>query len=493
MELSNDNFLATTRSTMVAFVSRYPLFSTLLVLLFWLPLPLGSNRGWSSSLFEAVVFCLFAIWILGYLKGRYKTSVAFVRARPVIYLLSCVCVWPIFQMIPLSASVLELLSPNALIHYQAVSGLSANAAYSVSLDPYASWERFLLNLSLLSLFMLVLLTTRTRQHLYFLLYTMVLAGLCQAIWGSLKLLFVEDVHYATGTFVNRNHLAGFFELTLAAGTGLLLAITSHRHSRSWRQALVYWISLIFSKKLRLRLYLMIIVIGLILTHSRMGNFAFFTSLTFAALIFMLTTKNQQYAHKSWWRAIAPALFLLSSLVVIDFLIVGNWLGVDQVVDNIQKTQVETESRSLLFSDALSLTKEFWLSGIGAGAFSSVFPVYQSRPYFEVYDHVHNDFLEIAMEYGLPVFVLFSAAIVWCFLSAVKALFINESQFHRGVAFACVMGISALLLHGLVDFNFHIPVNAAYISVLLALTQVAGHRKSLSMQGSGNDDNGGGPI
>ena len=60
-----------------------------------------------------------------------------------------------------------------------------------------------------------------------------LSGLLQGFYGTmmvltgLEWLLVDVKEYghgiATGTFVNRNHLAGYLQLSLACGLGLLLA------------------------------------------------------------------------------------------------------------------------------------------------------------------------------------------------------------------------------------------------------------------------------
>ena len=43
---------------------------------------------------------------------------------------------------------------------------------------------------------------------------------------------------------------------------------------------------------------------------------------------------------------------------------------------------------------------------------------------------------------------------------------------RGMSFACVMGVTAILIHSWVDFNLQIPANACYFMVLLALGWIA---------------------
>ena len=39
---------------------------------------------------------------------------------------------------------------------------------------------------------------------------------------------------------------------------------------------------------------------------------------------------------------------------------------------------------------------------------------------------------------------------------------------RGMSFACIMGVTAMLIHAWVEFNFQIPANAMYFMVLAAL-------------------------
>ena len=39
---------------------------------------------------------------------------------------------------------------------------------------------------------------------------------------------------------------------------------------------------------------------------------------------------------------------------------------------------------------------------------------------------------------------------------------------RGMSFACIMGVTSILIHSWVDFNLQIPANAAFFMVLLAL-------------------------
>lgn len=51
--------------------------------------------------------------------------------------------------------------------------------------------------------------------------------------------------------------------------------------------------------------------------------------------------------------------------------------------------------------------------------------------------------------------------------ALRAPWIRCDPLTRGISFACVMGVTSLLIHSRVDFNLQIPANASYFIVLLA--------------------------
>jgi len=69
-------------------------------------------------------------------------------------------------------------------------------------------------------------------------WTLLLSGTFQAVFGTLGA--ISEGTSASGTFINRNHLAGYLEMTLAVGIGLLIADFSGseygftKHPRSQR-------------------------------------------------------------------------------------------------------------------------------------------------------------------------------------------------------------------------------------------------------------------
>ena len=94
------------------------LFAAFLILLVWLPIPLGSNRPWSWALMEVWVYLMAAVWLIKYARGRVTLTEPFRQARPALVLFSLWLGYGIVQMIPLPISVVAAISPNTATLYQ---------------------------------------------------------------------------------------------------------------------------------------------------------------------------------------------------------------------------------------------------------------------------------------------------------------------------------------------------------------------------------------
>jgi len=182
-------------------------------------------------------------WLLLYLRGQLQLTLtlAFCAAWSVLLMLSLTALWIQLQLLPLPAALLQWLSPGAAAIHAASFGAS-----TLSLELFATRVDLGLTLTYLQLFALVLLIINSRERVRVLMITLVICGVFQASYGTFMALsglefdylLVKDVikHQATGTFINRNHLAGYLEMTLALGVGLLVANMADQPTpqHSWR-------------------------------------------------------------------------------------------------------------------------------------------------------------------------------------------------------------------------------------------------------------------
>lgn len=467
---------------------KYPhfeprLFYALLALMVWLPLPFGSNRIWAEAVFEVWVALLGLLWVVGWLRFAVTPGAALSGARAMFWLFAAWLLYLLFMQVPLPPFVRQLLSPESAAIYQQ-AGVDGQAP--LSLHSYATYLYWMKSVAYALLFTLILLLVNSKQRLILLAYTLVCSGLFQAFYGSMMTLSGEEygffikklayVGFATGTFINRNHLAGYLEMTIAIGIGLLLASWSSKAStKSWRQRIRSVANLLLSQKLFLRLILAMMVIALVLTRSRMGNTAFFSSLLVAGLIYLSVFRMQTGSFRKMFlrRDTRSAALLLVSLMVIDLFIVGAWFGVDKVMERIEQTStVNDADRVEVALNTYRLWQDYPIVGSGGGTFHAVYPRYRPDTINAYYDHTHQDYLEIAADNGLIGLGLLGAMVMVSFAAAVSALKRRRDPLMRSMAFAALMGIISLMIHSTVDFNLQIPANAATFVTLLAIAWIS---------------------
>lgn len=440
-------------------------FGAFLVLLFLLPLPLGANRPWLWPLFAGGTFALLAVTATAWALGSWPISPALRAARPALALLAAWLAFGLLQVLPMPGLAAWLGRPGA----------------TVSVEPGASHAALLASSWLAVLFVLTLQLADSRRRLQVLLGVIVIVGVAQAAYGALMTLsgleygaFGPKRHghgLATGTFVNRNHLAGFLELTLAVGLGTLVGQLARQDSADGTRARLRDLAAaLLGPKLHLRLALVVMVIALVLTRSRMGNVAFFVSLLVTGSLALLLLRRRP----------RHLVLLLVSLVALDVLIIGTWFGVEQVVERLQQTgaydpltgRYRDADRLDVDVETLAAIADYRWFGSGGGTFYAVFPAYRPADVATFFDHAHNDYLEFLLEYGLVGIVPLLAFVVFTLGRAVHAMRQRRDGLLGGCGFATLMATVALAIHGTVDFNLHIPANAAYLMVVLALAWLA---------------------
>lgn len=236
-----------------------------------------------------------------------------------------------------------------------------------------------------------------------------------------------------GPFVNRNHFAGFVELTLPTG----LAMLTLRGIRREQVPLMILLTLVP-------------ISAVVLASSRAGIICVGLEICGIAA-FRLSRRRAERVR------IAP----VAIAVVAGVMLIG-WIGVGHAVERFLPSHtagVPLGKRLSMTRGALNIFLDHSLAGTGLGTTIAVYPRYETMYDGRVVDHVHDDYAEALAEAGVLGGICGLAFLILFFRDARRSLIAEQGHFSRALHMGAIAAVGALLLHSFVDFNLHIMSNA----------------------------------
>jgi O-antigen ligase len=127
------------------------------------------------------------------------------------------------------------------------------------------------------------------------------------------------------------------------------------------------------------------------------------------------------------------------------------------------SQTSFESRTAIWSTSADALGGHMLAGAGLGSFPGLYRGAEDPgPVDTTYvNHAHNDYLELAIEAGVPGLILLGLFLIWWVRRVFQVWQREQSDYY---ARAASIASAAILLHSLVDF----PLRTAGIAALLAM-------------------------
>ncbi|MCS7307452.1 MAG: O-antigen ligase family protein [Aquificaceae bacterium] len=369
----------------------------------------------------------------------------------------------LLQMLPLPFSLLSLLSDRRVEVATSLDNLikSGQNFLTITYSPYITFKELLLHAT--GFFVaFVLYRLLDRRRLVALLYFFMALAVFESLYGIYQFalqypgVLWEKVHFAgtaRGTFINRNHFAGFLELTTFLTIAYMLSLGRWKEEFSFK-------NLVSSEHMYKQMVLLFIsatmVTALLLSMSRGGIVSFLGGLVF--FVTLIAIKLKSYRHKKEGGVYEYVLLLLLSLAVI----VMSWASIGYIQSRFMKAEEDAQSRISVWLDSIKGIKEHPLLGTGGGTFEYAYYMYKERNKESlIYEHAHNDYIEYAVETGLVgAFLFFLPFFSFLFLGIRKLISLNlrKSSLEFFSLLACITGIFSILVHSLVDFNLQIPAN-----------------------------------
>jgi O-antigen ligase len=403
---------------------RVSVFVTLCAILLFGPLALGVVDNWSIALFETGAAFLLLLWMIWQLAAP-EINVA----------------WS-----PLFAPMLAFFGL-ALMQI----GVHRTAYLHDSLAEL--W--LYIGYGILT-FVTVQLVKSDESLMYWIGNLAAAFGAIYAVFGVLQSFTSDGKIYwsmqspavsAYGSYVNHNHYAGLMELLFPFALVLAFSGTVQGAQRGLLIAAA-----------------IMMAASVFLCQSRGGMFAVIVETLFLAIFGLPRLSRRKSA----------AVFLLFCVITAAFLA---WIAPDQVGSRIIDTN--DPARWSIHRDSVRMFAAHPFLGSGLGTFATAFLRY--RTFFDgfVVNHAHDDYLEVLLECGLAGLAL----VVW-FLAVLYREGLRQLRRARVsrtaiISVAALTGCTGLLAHSFMDFNLHIPANAAVFYVLCAIATASPRSASRS--------------
>jgi len=448
----------------------------LCAVLFLLPLPFGAVGEGAFFAFETATLVLFSIHIL-FVSGRDRGDDRAERAPllPVLKILPAVFfAIAALQILPLPFPLLEILSPQAFrlqaeAAALAVGGPVTGGWGTLSLVPSLALGQILLFFCCFLFGYMVWSYIRTKRDLELFVWTLLAGAAFQAFYGlaeffsgSGKIWGFFKVHYldsATGTFINRNHFSGYLEMVFPISLGYILAkadFFSMEPGDRLREKLLWFSQARLQRAFLLSLISVLIGLGIFFSRSRTGILILFATFFLLAMALSAFGRKNRRSLKVV-RTVAVAVLAVTALI-----------GVDPLIERFTKGQLIRDPREVYFANSVELIGRFPAAGVGLGGFVHAYPTVRKIYDPSLVDHAHNDYLELAAEAGLIAALALVAAALIALVWAVRSWRERRDPLVRGVTLGAILGVMAILIHSLTDFNLHIPANAATFAAVFAI-------------------------
>ena len=408
----------------------------------------GSPQGvWGNAILQILAIAILA-WAL--IERREEGL-----ARPstqllVIALLAVLLV--LIQIVPLPVGIWAMLPGREFVADGFDLLGSTPGAMPISLSPYDSLATLL---ALLPMFGMLAAILVLRAYSAIWLAAVLIAGaMAGVLLGILQvgspfpqdspwyLYRVSSFGMATGFFANSNHMADLLLVIipfLAAFGAAFRGQTKDPRTRT--------VGLVLAGG-----GLVVAIVGLILNQSLAG-YGLGIPVVLASLLIL-------FGYSRRWIAGALAAIGLAGIAAIALL----WTNpVGGQMDGLGAAGSVTSRRQIAES-SFPLASEFAPLGSGLGTYAKIYartedPAKVDGTYI---NHAHNDYLELAVETGLPGILLILVFLIWWGRAIGRIL---QSRSPDQFAVAGAFASAVVLMHSMVDY----PLRTAAISVVFAMS------------------------
>ncbi|APE27319.1 Lipid A core - O-antigen ligase [Aurantiacibacter gangjinensis] len=411
----------------------------------------GSNyplRNLAVQLLALAILALHRARVFGFIASA---------PRALLWLVVATIALPLLQLVSLPPVLWQELPGRDLIATSlSIAGIGADVWMPFSLDPMRTLIAF--GALVVPVTVLSVGATLPTGGRYALMRCIIGCALGAVLLGAVQLasgtsagiLFDDQIDRSVlyGTFANRNSTALFFVLALVMLAALPVARTG-------------------PGRLMTAAACAMLVFGSVLTQSRSGMVLLGVVLAVIAIRAIVRARSSDDESSARfgkpWIAASGVAGLLAIALAASAMTGG------RVADALDRFGVVQTDRLEMWEDTAFAAGQFAPVGAGMGAFNDTFQVTESLEYVSQRraGRAHNDYLELALEAGVPGLAL---ALLWLVWATIAALRKREWQ-----GFAAALGIACIAAQSLLDYPLRAQTLLC-ISAILALMLLTASRE-----------------
>ncbi len=448
-------------------------------LLIFTPLAIGTVQDWSAAIMEIVSFLIFAAWLLKNLtcessaKDFPDQAVESANKKLFISFSLILCII-VFQILPLPSQILSVLSPKNSFLYQTL--IDDQAWRTISICPNATFDQMMKVMSYAAVFFVIIHHYNNEEKMKGLFRALIYIGcslaflaVVQKVAGNGKILWLVKIQpdwKPFGPYINKNHFAGYMEMTAPIALSYCLYLlskvkkaTDAQGSSKVKTLLMYLDNKKISSVSLAMTGVLIITGALFMTFSRGAIIGYILSM----MLFILLSRSRRSLRKK-----TGFLVLIGAIVGLAAIASG-W---SMLQERFELAAQHGTTRIDTWHDSISLLKDYSFVGTGFGTFDRIYPLYQSKYPHLYFEHPENEYLEILVETGIVGFAAFWGLVIVYFSSVLKRWRERHNAFVVAITVGGISSCAAIMIHGLTDFNMRIPANAMLLTVIAAATYAA---------------------
>ena len=412
----------------------------------------GSGQGiWANMVLQ-----LLGLALIGWAALATAPAPAPREERQLFWLVLLGLAIVLVQLIPLPPGIWEHLGPRSVIaEGYRILGMPA-PSLPLSVTPYESISSLL---SLIPPLAMLAALLRIGCRPLLLVLALVAGTFAGILLGALQVsnpdpsasswYLHEETNFglATGFFANANHMADLLVISLP-----FLAAVLARAGRSGRNVQRYSAAVALVAGAAL-----VIAVGIALNGSLAG-YGLAVPVLLASAMIMLPGRSGALR----WMPALCAILLIAAV---------GWLATTPLSSEStlrSNAQTSVQSREEILRTSAKAATDFMPLGSGIGSFQRVYALYEDHDRLDpttYVNHAHNDYVEIALETGVPGLIVLALFLVWWARAAWRAWRpANPDPYARAASVAS----AAILIHSLVDFPLRTAAIGACFAMCLAL-------------------------